>query len=219
MEEDIDQNDQIQLPPGWGPIVFLAAVILLSNAGLGLWMSSMITTTPPRPAAEAGPPRPVGGQGGAGLAAQGGPGKVGGPEEPGGPGALDGAGAQGGPAAPADASATTYVVDESEFTEELDARLRALAQENGMDPDSLPSAKQLFSQMQRSNLLPRNQELDLETILTGHVMEMTRQAGAAGGSKASDGPGMLGGPGAKGTPGMQPPPGAPPAAQGAPPNE
>ncbi len=200
MEQQEEQNDQIQLPPGWGPVVFLAAVILLSNAGLGLWMSSMITTTPPRPAAAAAGgaqqavPAQASNQGAKGQKAPGAQGAV--------PGAQGAAGAQAG------AAASTWEVDEAEFTPELDAKLSAVAQSNGFDPEDLPSARQLFEQMQRSNLLPRNQDLDLETVLTGHVMEMSRQSGNADpGAKAFE----------AGTPGGGPPGGGPPVPGAAPP--
>ncbi len=199
MDDNQEQNDQIQLPPGWGPIVFLAAVILLSNAGLGLWMSSMIATTPPRPAAggeqpaQAAPPQQggmaagggpgmkgQGGKAGGGPGMQGAPGQQGGPAQDAGAAAGGGPGMQGAPGQQGAAEASTWQVDDAEFTPELEASLRSVAQQAGMDPDELPSAKQLFEQMQRSNLLPRNQELDLETVLTGHVQEMARQAAAAG---------------------------------------
>jgi hypothetical protein len=198
MEETIDQNDQIQLPPGWGPIVFLAAVILLSNAGLGLWVSSMVTTTPPRPATASSGPGPQAGAGG-----------------PGGGGPVVG-GATG---SQAGEQASTWQVDESEFTEELDETLMALARDNGMDPGTLPTAREIYGQMQRSNLLPRNQDLDLETVLSGHILELARQAQGAPGPqpKPADGqvpgaaPGAApGAPPAGGPSGKAPPKGAPP---------
>ncbi len=234
MEENTNQNDRIQLPPGWGPVVFLAVVILLSNAGLGLWMSSMVTTTPPRPPTAPDPASaallatdgagPAGAQGGPGKVpgqgGQGGPGKVPGQGGQGGPGKVPGQGGpgmQGAAAAQGGAAVSTWVVDESEFTDELEARLRTVAQEHGMDLDKLPAARQIYEQMQRSNLLPRNQDLDLETVLTGHIIEMSRQpAGAPGApSGLEGGAGVPPAPGGVATPGG-PGAGRPPAPQGAP---
>jgi hypothetical protein len=206
MEEPHDQNDQIQLPPGWGPIVFLAAVLLLSNIGLGLWMRSMmlnatgpVAAAKPPPGGQGGPGQGGPGQGGPGQGGpgmegggpvQGGPGMQGdGPSAPGGgPEAQGGVGGAQAMAGPDGTPLTTMEVDEAEFTDELDARLRAVAAENGLDPATIPSAKQVFLQMQRSNLLPRGGDVDLETMLTGHIMELSKSGqdgpGAQAGSAA-----------------------------------
>jgi hypothetical protein len=176
VEETSEQNDPIQLPPGWGPIVFLAVVILLSNAGLGLWVSSMVATTPPRSAIAS---HGTGPQPGAEAGPRGS--SAGGQEGPAAWGATE-------PQARADGS--RWQVDEGEFTEELEATLRALARDQGLPPDTLPDARQLFEQMQRSNLLPHNQDLDLETVLSGHILELARDArgGSAQQPKPDDQP-------------------------------
>ncbi len=194
-EEYIDEDDRIQLPPGWGPIVFLAAVILLSNLGLGLWMRSMTLNQATSAVAAApgmgGPGMQGGGPGmqGGGPGMQGGKGaKQGGPGMQGGMGGkgakqgglgMQGGGQQGGPGiqggmAAAGELGAVMTVDESEFTPELDAKLRAAAEKSGLDPDTVPSAKQIFQQMERSNLLPRNGDVDLETMLVGHIVELAR---------------------------------------------
>jgi hypothetical protein len=212
MEEPIDQNDQLQLPPGWGPIVFLAAVLLLSNVGLGLWMRSMmlnsstsVATAGPQgggpgqggPGKQGGP----GGQGGPGMqggqGGQGGPGMQGGPGGQGGPESAEGPGAKPALLGPDGQPVPTIEVDDALFTPELDAKLRTVAQDHGLDPSAIPSGKQIFMQMQRSNLLPRNGDLDLETILTGHIMEMAKSGQA--------GPGQPGEPSPLGQAGKKPP--------------
>ncbi len=168
MQDRADQDDRIQLPPGWGPVLFLAAVVILSDLALGLRIRSMLLDRTP-PSAGGGP----GGWGGPGAQAA----PAGLPNVP-----LAGqappAGA-GGPGA-AGVPARSYTIDDSEFTEELDAFIRQEAAAAGMAPDAAPSARQVYEQMQRSGLLPVNGELDARTVLGGHVREMARhQAGGA----------------------------------------
>ncbi len=177
MQDRADQDDRIQLPPGWGPVLFLAAVVILSDLALGLRIRSMLL--------DRTPPSALGGAGGPG--AGGGPGGLGGPgaqaAQAGLPnvplaGQAPPAGA-GGPGA-AGVPARSYTIDDSEFTEELDAFIRQEAAAAGMAPDAAPSARQVYEQMQRSGLLPVNGELDARTVLGGHVREMARhQAGGA----------------------------------------
>jgi hypothetical protein len=206
MNDEVEQDDRIQLPPGWGPVLFLAAVVILSDVALGLRIRSMLLdrTAPTSAMGVARPGGPGAGGGPAALGAPGGQaGQAGLPNVPlaGQPApAAGGAGGPGGPGASA-VPGSSYTIDDSEFTDELDAYIRQEAVAAGMAPDAAPTARQVYEQMQRSGLLPVNGDLDVRTVLGGHVREMAKHA--AGGA---------GGPGA---PGMAP--GAPP--QGAPPQK
>jgi len=193
-EEELEE-EPIRIPPGWGPILFLALVIVLSNVGLGLYVRSLVGAGPTRP--EAGGPVP----GEQGPGGPGGPGGMGGPAARGGPG---GPGSKGGPDGP---SSFTYTVDDAQFTPELDARIRKLAEENGLPADDFASARSVFEQMQRSGLLPQSNEVDLETALTGHILEMAKHRDDAGAGAAAGGP-QPGGPAGGPPPGgeMKPPP-------------
>lgn len=195
MNDEVDQSDRIRLPPGWGPVLFLTAVVILSDLALGLRVRSMLSE---RSAVMA----PVG-QGRASgptgmpnvpLAGQAAPSTL----------AVPGAGAV---MPPAGGSVETYVVDEAVFTEELDAYVRSVAEASGMSADAVPTARQVYEQMKRSGLLPVNGDLDIQTVLGGHVREMAKHP--AGGEPMPGGASDAGGgmvPGAGG--GMPPRPGA-----------
>jgi hypothetical protein len=202
-EEALIEEDLIRIPPGWGPVVFLAVVILLSNVGLGLYMRSLMLSTP------SAQPIAIGQAGGGGAMGPGpgGPGKKG-------AGALSGAG---GPEAVAPLQASVFQADEAEFTDELDAYVREVAVEAGLEADEVPSAKEVYEQMKRSNLLPRSQDMELRVILAGHLQEMGRSGTTPppGGSGPMGGPGSMGGPEAMDAPGALPGPMGP-GAKGAP---
>ncbi len=201
MNDEVDQSDRIQLPRGWGPVLLLAAVVLLSDLALGLWVRSLLvdhSVAMAQAGSAAGgrptsaPMGPIAGQAvpGAAVPVAAVPGVVAGVT----PSAAGG----------------TYQVDESVFTEELDAFVRSEALAAGMDPESVPTARQVYEQMERSGLLPANGDLDIHTVLSGHVREMAKHA-AGGGEVPGGGAGMPGGgagmPGG-GKPGGQPPVGA-----------
>lgn len=193
MNDEVDQNDRIQLPPGWGPVLFLAAVVILSDLALGLRVRSMIVNrsvaTAPMASGRGGTP---GAMPNVPLAGQAAPTSLGGP----------------GAATPTGSATETYTVDESVFTDELDDYVRSVAEASGMDPDEVPSARQVYEQMKRSGLLPVNGDLDIQTVLGGHVREMAKHLG---GAAPQGGPGMPGG--GAGMPGQPGPmPGAAPGA-------
>ncbi len=210
MDENIEQDDLIRIPPGWGPVIFLAVVIILSNAGLGIYVRGLVLSTPTA--------RPVAiGKAGGGGGQPGGKAAGGGPTSGSGNGPGTSAEEGGGPQLPA----STYEADEAEFTEELDAYIKSVAEEAGLDPEAIPTAKEIYEQMKRSGLLPRSQDVDLRTVLSGHIREMGKHSvdgtlpnAGKGGSNSKGGPGEggsgEGGPGSKGGPGapgtMQPPP-------------
>jgi len=191
MSERVDENDRIQLPPGWVPVIFLAAVVILSDLALGLRVRSMLVHRTVATDSMGGGRGP-------------GPGNL--PNVP-----LSGQAAPGGPdveaAAGAASGATTYTIDESEFTQELDDYVRSVAEASGMDPESVPTARQVYQQMQRSGLLPVNGDLDAQTVLSGHVREMAQHGGGA--PSGGGGPGGAGGAGGPRTPGGGPGMGAP----------
>jgi len=185
MPDHVDENDRIQLPPGWGPVIFLAAVVILSDIALGLRVRSMLVNrTVATDSMGAGHGPSPGNLPNVPLSGQAAPGASGGP------GVDVGAGAAGG--------STSYTIDESEFTQELDDYVRTVAEASGMAPDAVPTAREVYQQMQRSGLLPVNGDLDAQTVLGGHVREMAQHGGGTpsggggpGGPKApGGGPGM-----------------------------
>jgi hypothetical protein len=148
----MSQNeDALSLPPGWGPIVFLAAVAVLCSLGLGLWFRAMLHTTMQETC----------GQSSQQLAQP-----IAGPELPGG---------VAGP--PPSREPVTVRIDEALFTEELEAFADRTASEKGLDPEQLPSAKEMVMQMARSGLLPQDKEtLDLHEVLEAHLGFLAQQA-------------------------------------------
>jgi len=173
--EETEHGDPIRLPAGWGPIAFLAAVMVACSLCLGFYLRGLILSHPQGPAVTVGGPV----EGGSAM-----------PKGP-----------EGGPQRPQ----SEYQVDESAFTPELDARIKQVAAEHGLPADQVGSARELFQQMQRSGLLPQSADIDLETVLIGHLTEIAKSgSGDQGGGTAPQGPPPAGAPG--GEPGMMPPP-------------
>ncbi len=190
MHDEVDQDDRIQLPPGWGPVLFLALVVILSDLALGLRVRSMLVN---RTVATS--------SAGAGEGLAGGPGSL-----PNVPLAGQGAPATGGLHGPdlgQREAVSAYTVDDSVFTQELDDYVREVAESAGMAPEAVPTARQVYEQMERSGLLPANGDLDIQTVLGGHVREMAKHVAGGGGAMAA--PGAMGAPGGPDAP----PPGGP----------
>ena len=91
-------------------------------------------------------------------------------------------------------------MDPAEFTPELDAYLQQVALENGLPEGEVGTAREIFEQMRRSGLLPRNSDLDLRTILSGHIIERAKHPEERAGEQAARAAGL-------------PPPGTVPAGQ------
>lgn len=185
-EQDLeDEEEPIRLPAGWGPIIFLAAVVIASNVGLGLYLKGVMATNSGGPiameaGAQHGPP----------------PGAV-----AGGPVPVPGVG-------PGRVAQSDFQVDPAGLTPELDAYLKQVAAENGIPEDQVGTAREVFEEMSRSGLLPRNSDLDLRTILSGHLVERAKHPEELEGAEAARAV-VLAPPGSV-TPGMKPPEGAVP---------
>jgi hypothetical protein len=142
-----DDENTLELPPGWGPVVFLSVLVVLCNLGLGLWYRGTLLSA-------AGP---------AASALQ--------PQLPGGP--SDAARAL----VPPPRAPVAVQLDDALFTPELEAFVDRTAREHGIDPEQLPSAREMVEQMARSGLLPAEDELDLQAVLGVHIAHLAQQVG------------------------------------------
>jgi hypothetical protein len=144
-----ETDDALALPPGWGPVVFLAAVAVLCSIGLGLWFRAMLHTTVQETCGQTQQFQPLG---------------------------PDLAGAEAGP--PPSREPVTVQLDDALFTDELEAFVDRVATEKGLDPEQLPTAREMVMQMARSGLLPQGDELDVEAVLEAHLTHVAQQAEA-----------------------------------------
>jgi hypothetical protein len=129
-------------------VVFLAVVAVLCSLGLGLWFRAMLHSTV-RENCQQAEFKPLG---------------------------PDLGGAEAGP--PPTRDPVTVELDEALFTEELEAYADEAAKAHGLDPEQLPSAREMIMQMARSNLLPEGDELDLKAVLEAHLTHVAEQVQA-----------------------------------------
>ncbi len=141
----------------WRRTFFLAAVIVLSNAGLGLWLERRLMSMSDRGAAPGAAMQMPGGRAElptADITAQAAVGDI-------------------------------ATIDVADLDPELDAYVAELAAEYGLDPSQTPSAATIWSQMKASGLLESARTgdgargaLDVRGAMRAHVAELARTSSA-----------------------------------------